>query len=762
MKEFHEFQLLTTWDFYPTYNAYDSLIHKFAIDYPSICRVFTIGTLPSGREIFMAKISDSVDNKENEPRFLYTSTIHGDETTGYILMLHFIEYLLSNYGIDLRITNIINNVEIWINPNANPDGTYALSNQTVYGATRNNANGIDLNRNYPDPQDGQHPDANAWQPETIIFMNLADSLNFVMSANFHGGSELVNYPWDTWAQYPADNSWWLLVSNEYADTAQAYSPPGYLDDFGTGVVNGYTWYSINGGRMDYMNYFHYCREVTMEISLTKLLPQNQLISHWNYNFRSLLNYLEQCLYGIRGIVSDSITGLPLQAKVFISSHDTDSSHVYSSLPVGNYHRLLYTGSYNVSYTAPGYIPKTINNINVINYYTTVVDVQLVPELPFADFYTADTSSCTGLIEFQSQSSPTITNYIWDFGDGTTSSIKDPIHQYLSNGVYTVKLKVINPVGSDSIIKTNYLSINMPSAPVVSDSAHCGPASFILNATGIGQINWYDAYSGGNLLDTGSSLNITYLDSSTTYYLQSEVAQIPLYAGKIDNSGGGGYYSSNYSHYLIFDCYQPFTIQSVKVYANGSGNRTISLRDQNGNVIQSTIVNIPNGQSRITLGFNVPVGINLQLAGPLAPNLYRNDGGTAYPYEIQGILKIKQSSANSNPTSYYYYFYDWEVIPEPCLSPMIPLNLTINQGTPVTDFTYTINNNSANFNNISIDGNHYLWDFGDGNNSNLVNPSHTFQSLGNYTVSLKSINSCGSDSISKIIGITGTDDFGNKF
>ena len=87
--------------------------------------------------------------------------------------------------------------------------------------------------------------------------------------------------------------------------------------------------------------------------------------------------MEQSLFGLRGIITDSITGNPLKAKVEISSHDIDSSHVYSTIPIGNYHRYLYQGNYDVTFSRNGYHSKIIN-VSVLNNTITIEDIQLVP------------------------------------------------------------------------------------------------------------------------------------------------------------------------------------------------------------------------------------------------------------------------------------------------------------------------------------------------------------------------------------------------
>lgn len=366
------------WNFFPTYEAYENLMQQFQTDFPDICRVDTIGQLTSGKLLLVAHLGDSLDVDEDEPEFFYSSTMHGDETAGYNLMLHLITYLLCNYENDAEIRQLMDEVDIYINPLANPDGTYAVRNNTVAGATRANRNGFDLNRNYPDPDDGPNP-GGTQQEETSAFINYAAGRDFNIGANLHGGAEVANYPWDTYQRRHPDDDWWKYVCREYADTTQANSPAGFFNDLDNGITNGYDWFVISGGRQDYMNAFEYCREFTLELSQTKNVPSGSLENLWDYHKAALINYMEQSLNGLRGIVRDSISGEPLLARVFINGYDRDSSHVYSSLPLGNYHRYLFDGNYAVSFSAEDYVSKTIN-VSIQNGQASRLDVELMPEV----------------------------------------------------------------------------------------------------------------------------------------------------------------------------------------------------------------------------------------------------------------------------------------------------------------------------------------------------------------------------------------------
>ena len=149
-----------------------------------------------------------------------------------------------------------------------------------------------------------------------------------------------------------------------------------MNQFDNGITNGYAWYSINGGRQDYMNYFAGCREFTLEISNTKLLMENKLLLYWEYNYRSLLNYMKQVSYGFRGVVTDAETGDPVTAKVEILNHDIDNSFVYSGNEFGDFYRPVFEGNYDLKFSADGYKDKILEGESVGNYETVVLNVSM--------------------------------------------------------------------------------------------------------------------------------------------------------------------------------------------------------------------------------------------------------------------------------------------------------------------------------------------------------------------------------------------------
>ncbi|MBL0340658.1 MAG: hypothetical protein IPP71_06900 [Bacteroidetes bacterium] len=93
-------------------------------------------------------------------------------------------------------------------------------------------------------------------------------------------------------------------------------------------------------------------------------------------------------------------------------------------------------------------------------------------------------------------------------------------------------------------------------------------------------------------------------------------------------------------------------------------------------MNSQVASIPSGESRIVLNWSIPPGSDYRLVRAGSASLYRNNAGVTYPYTVPNYLSIKNSSAG---TSYYYFFYDWEINSPgiTCVSARVPATLTVN-------------------------------------------------------------------------------------
>jgi hypothetical protein len=345
-----------TFEAYPTYTQYDSIMQSFALGHPDLCRLDTIGTSVNGRLILALEITGSGGSDENRPEVFYTSTMHGDETAGFVLMLRLADYLLSNYQDNQRVKDLMDNLRIWINPLSNPDGTYNHGD-AINNPVRYNANGVDLNRNFPDPL----VPGRIQQKENVEMISFLRQHHFVISANFHSGVEVVNYPWDRWLnKYHADDKWFHDISRAYADTVHTHGEIGYMVFMNNGVTRGAVWYVVYGGRQDFVTQELHGREVTIELHDTYVTPATQLATLWEANWRSFLGYLENAMYGIHGKTLDYESEQPVPAEIFIRGHDTDSSQVYADTVSGTFVRMLTPGTWPLTFSASGYRDTTIN------------------------------------------------------------------------------------------------------------------------------------------------------------------------------------------------------------------------------------------------------------------------------------------------------------------------------------------------------------------------------------------------------------------
>jgi len=120
------------------------------------------------------------------------------------------------------------------------------------------------------------------------------------------------------------------------------------------------------------------------------------------------------------------------------------------------HKYSKVGSYTVELTATN--AKGSNTLTKTNYINVVTK-------PVAAFSASPTSGKAPLtVEFTDKSTGVPTKWKWSFGDGKTSVQQSPKHQYLQEGKYKVTLTVSNVAGSNTITKTNYITVTTNTRP----------------------------------------------------------------------------------------------------------------------------------------------------------------------------------------------------------------------------------------------------------------------------------------------------------
>jgi hypothetical protein len=343
--------------------------------HPEICKRLQIGTSVQGRPMWVLKISDNVDFEEAEPEVKFISSIHGDEVTGLEMEMFMIENILKGYAAENDTMQfIVNNTELYVMPLMNPDG---MANNS-----RNNANGYDLNRNFPEGTYYHSDSVNATSlPEIAAMINWTKEHNFVMSTNYHGGALVANYLYDidfgvpnySYAACPDDpHATWLAYNYSVRNT------PMYNGSFPQGITNGSVWYQITGGMQDWNYRYHNVLDITLEISNTKWPSYSYIPGFWANNRGSMFWYLSAVHKGIYGVVTDSLTGLPLNATIQIAGIN---KYYFTDPDCGDYYRILKPGTYSMTVSADGYFPQTINDIVVTDNTgafkeATEVNVQL--------------------------------------------------------------------------------------------------------------------------------------------------------------------------------------------------------------------------------------------------------------------------------------------------------------------------------------------------------------------------------------------------
>ncbi|MBC7862910.1 MAG: T9SS type A sorting domain-containing protein [Bacteroidia bacterium] len=267
--------------------------------------------------------------------------------------------------------------------------------------------------------------------------------------------------------------------------------------------------------------------------------------------------------------------------------------------------------------------------------------------------------------------PSKTNGKFCAGDSIQLTADAATNYLWSNSATTQSIWVTTP-GNFTVIGTNYCGtlvsapfkvsvIPVPSAPTVTGDTICYSGNATLNASGSGNILWYN--NSGQYVGSGNTFITPTLTTTTTYWAENaEYFLDTAKVGPVDTLNTPGGYATSVNG-LVFNVYNAMNLISVKVFANAAGNRTFEVRDSVGGLVQTGTFNLPAGQSRVTLNWTVPQGNGYTIKCIGAPDMFRasQTNEIFYPYDIANTVSIVNSTVTgTNANQYYYYFYDWEV------------------------------------------------------------------------------------------------------
>lgn len=354
---------------YHKHDKMTELMQNVSRKYPDLVNIYSIGKSVQGRDLWVALVSDDVQNEQKllKPHVKLVANMHGNEAVGRELLLELLVYLVNSHSKNLLVKSLLKNTYIHLMPSMNPDGFESSKEGTcIQGQGRENANGYDLNRNFPDFFVPENYKADEEQPETRAIRFWIDKVPFVLSANLHGGALVASYPFDnarpSVARPKTQPTRSLTPDNDvFKHLAEVYSfnhktmhlglpCPMDSEGFRNGTTNGAEWYLLEGGMQDYNYYWTGCMELTIELSCCKYPNHTEIPKFWDQNKNALLAFIGEANKGVRGLITDS-NGTPIpDAKVRVQGR----SFSFRSSKRGEFWRVLLPGEYILEVKANGY------------------------------------------------------------------------------------------------------------------------------------------------------------------------------------------------------------------------------------------------------------------------------------------------------------------------------------------------------------------------------------------------------------------------
>ncbi len=329
---------------YYTYAQACSILVSQASLYPEITRLETLGFSAGNRMIPVIYVTGNAHTPAPKPRLRVIGVHHGNEKTSTEICLALLQHLTANYATNPQIQELVNTREFQIIPVFNPDGHVANR--------RTNDAGVDLNRDYG--WEWENYAVPYSQPETRALRRHSERNVPTNEYEYHTTAAYVNYLWDNTPIDPPDSAWIIFLAQAYADSTYGSSTTRLTP------INGFDWYEVHGSCQDMVFGCFGTLANTIETALPSTRPKIDSIC--TANIRALLYQVTAAGWGINGIVTDSVTGEPLCARVEVTS--PRRWHSYTHPLTGDFHKMVAPGSYDIRVWANGYEPKTLTGVVV--------------------------------------------------------------------------------------------------------------------------------------------------------------------------------------------------------------------------------------------------------------------------------------------------------------------------------------------------------------------------------------------------------------
>lgn len=348
-----------------------------------------------------------------------------------------------------------------------------------------------------------------------------------------------------------------------------------------------------------------------------------------------------------------------------------------------------------TYINPGSYTVTLTATNASGSSTTNITITVING-PVANFTSTDTAGCTPhTVTFTDQSttsSGTITQWEWNFGDGNTSTQQNPVHTYTMAGTFNVFLKVTNNSGcTNTIFKQQYIRAGAGAA-----------ADFISNVPNYCQVPVTVTFSNNSQAEPGATYLWEFGDGTTSTDI-------------------------NPAH--TYTAFGNYTVKLTVQNTDGCN----SIRQQNVNLTGKDVTF--TGPSTICVGS----AATFQMTSSPAPLSQTWDMGDGTTYSTANVTHTFNSPATYNVTLTNEFAGG-------CIATRSQ-TVTVQAGPPVDFIADTTKACkppfTVKFQSQGTAGS-YLWLFGDGDSSAIANPTHTYQSAGNFTVTLIASNGCTSN------------------